>query len=206
MKLVSTPRIELLRGLATEILHNYGRGRTVVAIDGSDGSGRADFADDLAEVFEEREHPAFRASLRYFQRSRAEQDRFGPESAERLYRHGYDYSALRRVLIEPFRMGGSTGFVTQAFDPDRDAWIEPTWLTAPADVVLIVDGDFINRRELRDQWSYSILLEVDAEVDAGAGTEAEQLYLAEVNPRGLASAVIDNTEAAAPRRLFLDNC
>ena len=202
MKLVSTPRIDFLRGLATEILHNYGRGRAVVAIDGTDGSGRADFADDLAEVFDEYEHPVFRASLRYFQRSRAEQTRFGPASTERLYRHGYDYSTLRRVLIEPFRMGGSTGFVTQEFDPDRDAWIEPTWLTAPDDATLIIDGDFINRPELRDLWSYGILLESEA----AFGTEADRLYLAEVNPRGLVSAVIDNTDATTPRRVFLDNC
>ena len=202
MKLVSTPRIDFLRGLATEILHNYGRGRAVVAIDGADGSGRAEFADDLAEVFDEYEHPAFRASLRYFQRSRAEQTRFGPASTDRLYRHGYDYSTLRRVLIEPFRMGGSTGFVTQEFDPDRDAWIEPTWLTAPDDATLIIDGDFINRPELRDLWSYSILLESEAE----PGTEADLLYLAEVNPRGLVSAVIDNTDVTTPRRVFLDNC
>ena len=200
MKLVSTPRIEFLRALATEIMGRYGRGRTIVAIDGPDASGREAVADDLAAVLEERGHPAFRASLRYFQRSRAEQDRFGPETPERQYRFGHDYSALRRVLVEPFRMGGSTGFVTRAFDPDSDAWIEPTWLTAPRDATLIVDGDFVNRRELRDLWSYSVLL------DGEAGTEADRLYRAENRPREHASAIIDNTDAARPRRVFFDSC
>lgn len=200
MRLVSTPRTEFLRALATEIMGNYGRGRTIVAIDGTDASGRESFADDLAAVLREREHPAFRASLRYFRRSRAEQDRFGPESLERHYRFGHDYSALRRVLVEPFRMGGSTGFVTQVFDPDSDAWIEPTWQTAPDDATLIVDGEFANRRELRELWSYSVLLDGEAE------SEADRLYLAEDRPREQASAVIDNTDAASPRRVFLDSC
>ncbi|MFT2817840.1 hypothetical protein [Leifsonia sp. A12D58] len=200
MKLVSTPRIEFLRALSTEILHNYGRGRSIVAVDGAAGSGRTAFADDLAEVFEEREHPVFRASMTYFQRSREEQDRFGEASAERTYRYGHDYATFRRVLTEPFRMGVTTSFVTQTFDPDRDTWIEPTWQTAPLDATLIVDGDFMLRRELRDLWAYSI------RVDSGAETEADELYLTEVNPEAIANALVDNSNPASPRRLFRDSC
>lgn len=200
MKLMTTPRIELLRGLATEILHNYARGRTIVAVDGTEGSSRAAFADDLAAVLEENEHPVFRASLRYFQRSEAEQAKFGPETPERIYRHRDDYSALDRVLVGPFRMGGSTGFVTRVFDPERDAWIEPTWLTAPADAILVIDGDFILRPELRGHWLYSVLL------DGGTETPADEIYQAEVQPSRFASAVIDNTDAANPQRRFFDSC
>lgn len=219
MELISTPRVEFLRGLVGEILGHYRRGRTIVAIDGLSGlsgiaaSGRAAFADDLAKTFEEREHPAFRASLRNFQRSRADQERFGPDTPERRYRHGHDYSALRRVLIEPFRLDGSAGFVTEVYDPDRDAWIEPTWRTAAADAVLIVDGDFLNRPELRGLWSYSILLEAPAAADAerfdapdAAATDADALYRAEAHPREQASALVDVTDPAAPSRLFLDSC
>src|SRR3954466_2967783 len=110
MELVTTPRIRFLRDLAGEILHNYGRGRTIVAIDGPVRSGKTEFGDDLAAVFTERGHPVFRASLEQFHRSRAEQDAFGPDPPDRYYGYGFDYSLLRRVLIEPFRMAGSTGF------------------------------------------------------------------------------------------------
>ncbi|MCU1408241.1 MAG: hypothetical protein JWM23_321 [Microbacteriaceae bacterium] len=200
MKLVTSPRIEFLRGLSTEILHNYGRGRTIVAVDGTDGSGRETFADDLAAVLEERDHPAFRASLRYFQRPRAEQDKFGPETAERIYRHRDDYSVLKRVLLEPFHMGGSTGFVTRQFDPDSETWIQPTWLTAAPDATLVIDGDFLLRPELRSHWSFTVLLE------GGPETPADELYQAEVRPNPLASAVVDNTDAANPQRRFFDSC
>jgi hypothetical protein len=200
MKLVTSPRIEFLRGLTTEILHNYGRGRTIVAVDGTDGSGRETFADDLAAVLEERDHPAFRASLRYFQRPRAEQDKFGPETPERIYRHRDDYSVLKRVLVEPFRMGGSTGFVTRQFDPDSDTWIQPTWLTAAPDATLVIDGDFLLRPELRSHWSFTVLL------DGGSETPADELYQAVVRPNRLASAVVDNTDAANPQRRFFDSC
>ena len=200
MKLVSTPRIDFLRVLSAEILHNYGRGRTIVAIDGTDAAARAAFADDLTAVFREDERHVFRASLRYFQHSRAEQQRLAPDTPERPYLVGYDYSALRRVLVEPFRLGGSTGFVTEEFDPDRDAWIQPTWQTAPADAILIVDGDYINRPELHGLWLYSVLLE------GAPGSESSARYLAEVHPRDIVSAVVDSTDPQALRRVLTDRC
>ncbi|TFB72646.1 hypothetical protein E3O06_10020 [Cryobacterium glaciale] len=200
MKLVSTPRIDFLRVLAAEILHNYGRGRTIIAIDGTDAAARAAFADDLAAVFREDERHVFRASLRYFQHSRAEQQRLAPDTPERMYLVGYDYSALRRVLVEPFRMGGSTGFVTEEFDPDRDTWIQPTWQTAPADAILIIDGDYINRPELHGLWLYSVLLE------GAPASEAQAHYLAEVHPRDVVSAVVDTTNREAPLRVLTDRC
>ena len=200
MKLVSTPRTDFLRALAAEIVHNYGRGRTIIAIDGTDASGRVAFADDLAAVFREQDRHVFRASLRNFQLSRAAQERLAPDSPERLYRVGYDYSALRRVLVEPFRLGGSTGFVTEEFDPDRDSWIEPTWQTAPADTTLIIDGNYINRPELHGLWLYSVLLESEPE------SESDRLYLADTHPREVATSVIDNTQAELPQRVFSDSC
>jgi len=201
MRLPSTPRVEFLRALADEILHNYGRGRAIVAVDGPDESGRSRFADDLAVVLrEDEERTVFRASLDLFQRSSAEKNRFGPASAEREYRYGYDYSALRRVLLEPFRMDGSAGFVTAHFDAERDAWIEPTWLTAPADAILVIDGRFIHRPELHGEWSFSMVLECEPQ------GEADRLYLAEVSPRGRADAVVDNAVPAAPKRQFVDSC
>lgn len=200
MKLVSTPRIDFLRILAAEILHNYGRGRTIIAIDGTDAAARTAFADDLAAVFREDEKHVFRASLRYFQHSRAEQQRLAPDTTERQYLVGYDYSALRRVLVEPFRLGGSTGFVTEEFDPDRDTWIQPTWQTAPADAILIIDGDCINRPELHGLWLYSVLLE------GAPVNESQARYLAEVHPRDVVSAVVDTTNGEAPSRVLTDRC
>ena len=163
-------------------------------------AARTAFADDLAAVFREDEKHVFRASLRYFQHSRAEQQRLAPDTTERQYLVGYDYSALRRVLVEPFRLGGSTGFVTEEFDPDRDTWIQPTWQTAPADASLIIDGDYINRPELHGLWLYSVLLE------GAPVNESQARYLAEVHPRDVVSAVVDTTNGEAPSRVLTDRC
>jgi uridine kinase len=218
MQLSSTPRIEFLRNLVTEIAHNYGRGRVMVAVDGNDAdggnassgdatdgragsAGTASFADDLASVFREAGHTAFRASIRDFHRSHAERATRGDESPESYYRDAFDYRTLRRVLIDPFRMAGSTGFQTSAFDDRRDAPTQSRWLTAPADAVLIIDGVFLNRPELRDLWNFSILLE-----DPNIPGRVLEPYFADADPRGSASAIVDNSAPDVPRRIFADSC
>ncbi|GAA4376243.1 hypothetical protein [Agromyces bauzanensis] len=200
MELVTTPRVTFLRGLADEILQHYGRGRMIVAIDGPLRSGKTRFADDLAAVLRERGHRVFRASMEGFHRSREAQGDFGEDTPARYYRYGFDESALRRVLVEPFRMGGSTAFVTSVFDPSRDAWVEPKWLTGPADAILAIDGRFLLRPRLSDLWDFRIAL------DGEPVDPADVLAYAESDPRLVASAVVDDREPEHPRRRFFDSC
>ncbi len=195
MELVTTPRVAFLRSLVDEILAHYGRGRMIVAVDGPLQSGKTGFADDLAAVLRERGHAVFRASMERFHRSRAAQAEFGDDTPSRYYRYGFDESALRRVLVEPFRMGGSTAFVTAVFDPARDAWIEPKWLTGPVDAILVIDGRFVLRERLANLWDYRIALDGEPE-DA-----ADAIAYREHDPRVVASAVVDNSDPGHPRRV-----
>ncbi len=225
MNLAPGPRRDLVRALASEILHNYGHGRTLVAVDGADGSGTKQFADDLAELFRFFGHAAFRASINDFYRTWSERDGHGRDTGASYYHDTIDYSLLRRVLIDPYRMGGSTGFVTAGFDRMSNTGFEPTWESGPPDAVLIVDGVFLNRPEMRGLWHYSLLLQVPDEVafarlDAaspGDGSapaavsnaalrEAQELYVAESSPEAAATALIDNSDPRHPRRVFADSC
>ena len=208
-------RKDTIAALADEILHNYGRGRVVVAIDGPDGAGTTDFADDVATALRSAGHSAFRASVTDFQRPRAEREARGAHSGEGYYRDSFDYSVLRRVLVEPFRLGGSAAFVTAAFDATRDAQVEPKWLTGPDDAILLIDGVFLNRPELAGLWNYSVWVDVTHEHVAGPGSseaevarqnEAQAIYRKEVGPRTRATAIVDNTDINHPRRSFADSC
>jgi uridine kinase len=210
---------DVLDSLADEFLHNYGKGRTMLAVDGVDGAGTRQFADDLAARLGRGGHAVFRASIADFQRPREERDARGADSAEGYYRDSFAYDVFRRVLVEPFRMGGSTGFVTAAFDAARDTQIEMDWQTGPQDATLIVDGVFLNRKELRGLWNFSIWLEVGDELaharlfeQVGAAAEnpryagAQELYRAEAAPRTAATAIVDNSDLNHPRRVFADSC
>lgn len=222
MQLATTPRTAFLRDLRAEIVHNYPGGRVIVAIDGAEGSGTAEFADDLAAVYREAGTSTARASMRDFHLPRQRRHPGGRGDAGDYYERSFDYETLRRALIDPFRLGGSTGFQTRAFDARRDAPVVSEWQTGPADMVLVVDGPFLLRPEVRGAWHFSVLLDVPltdvyARLSSSQGRDPDpeapsnaryvggwRRYGTEVEPQYLASAVVDLTDPAHPHRHFPD--
>jgi uridine kinase len=208
-----TPRTAFMDALAAEITHNYGRGRRVVAVDGV--ADTTVFADDLGVALREAGHPVIRASLADFLLPRASREQRGADSPEGFYDDRFDYATFQRVLVHPFRMGGSAGFVTASFDASRDRPLEPRWKTAPADAVLLIDGPFLQRPELRGIANFVVYLEPGAGAGAGAGTAtgpgagatgANALYQAAVGPRAKSDAIVQVTDGELPKRVFADRC
>jgi uridine kinase len=221
MRLPVTPTTTLWRDLRDRVRRHNAGGRVIVAVDGLDGAGKTVFADGLAQVFAETGDAVFRAGIDGFHRPRSERHVRGRRSPEGFYRDSYDYATFRRVLIDPFLDGaqtaGTTGFQLAAFDVVRDAPVESQWVTAPLDAVLIVDGIFLHRPELRDLWDFSLWLDVPfaisyARLAARDGTDpdpeavsnaryrlGQELYLSEARPQEAASVIVDNTDLAHPR-------
>lgn len=216
----TTPVTSVLRGLRDEVRQHYRAGRLVLAVDGIDAVGNAAFADAFAEVLAEDGSTVYRASMEGFQRPRAERYARGQDSPEGCYRDSYDYATFQRVLVDPFRTGGSTGFQLSAFDAARDVPVEAQWTTAPRDAVLLVDGVFLLRPELRRLWNWSLWLEVtpaaafaraggDPDPDAPGNARlrgGHALYVREAQPQRAASATVENSDAAHPVRIFGDYC
>lgn len=176
-------------------------GRALVAVDGVDGAGKTTFADALAPLIA---RPVVRASVDGFHHPARERHARGRESGEGFYRDSYDYEALRRDLLDPFRDGAP--FRRAVFDWRTDSPVETQPLTAPDDAVLVLDGIFLHRPELRSYWTFSIFLRVSeatsiARCAARDGAEAaanpryvhgQRLYLAECDPERRATRVVDN--------------
>lgn len=222
MRLPITPASTLQRALRDEVVARFPAGRVLIGVDGRDGAGKTVFADALASVFRETGRAVFRASLDDFHRPRTERYARGRTSPEGHYRDSYDYATFRRVLVDPFLGGGDVedaGFQLRAFDLHRDAPTEAEWQTGPRDGYLIVDGLFLNRPQLRDVWHWTVFLDVspaiaaarmagrdgtDPDPDAASNTRYRggfDLYVRESDPRTAASAVVDNTDPAAPARV-----
>jgi uridine kinase len=190
MMLPPTPRVLALREIVAEVRALAPRGRVIVAVDG--GGGTAAFADDLAAVFREAGSDTHRASVRDFHRSRADRTLLGPETSTGFYRDAFDYVTLRRVLIDPFRMAGSAGFQTAAFDEARDVPLASRWETAGPDAVLVIDGEFLLRPELRREWNASVLL---------VNAPERAIYAEEARPREVATILVDESDPSAPVRV-----
>ena len=204
-------RRDTIRALAEELLQNYAHGRVIVAVDGVDPAVTGPFADDLAVELRALEHDTFRASMGDFLYPRVRRDARGADSAVGRYEDAYDYSAFRRVLLGPFRLAGSTGFSTAFFDAKRDVPFESKWETGPADAVLVVDGEFLLRPELKGIWNFSVRLdsfleEVEEAEEQPRDAGAEALYEREAGPRTAASAIVNVSDPDHPRRVFADSC
>ena len=164
--------------------------RVTVAIDGPDAAGKTTLAGSLAHHLVGH---VVRTSADAFLLPADVRYRRGALSPEGCYRDSYDYDRFRREVLDPFSGGG-----------------------APA--VLVVDGVFLLRPELRDRWTLSVHLDVSpaetlrrAKVrDAGLLGDsleqrylerylpAQELYRAEADPLGNADVVIGYDDPSAP--------
>ena len=164
--------------------------------------------------------PVIRASVDDFHRPSADRHRRGPLSAEGYYRDAVDCAAVRRELLDPLGPGGGGRYRTAVYDLAAERPVRPPARQAPADAVLLVDGVFLLRRELRDGWDLSVYLDVpEAETlrraltrDADRFGSAEDvrhryttrylpgqaLYRAAERPREAADVVLDMTDPATP--------
>jgi uridine kinase len=210
-------RQEILHTVAAAILRLPTSDVVRVGIDGVDGAGKSMFGDELAQVLAAADRRLIRASVDAFHNPRAIRYRLGRHSPEGYFRDSYDYEQLKALLLDPLSPGGNGRYRTAAFDHRTDQpVIVPEAPAAPGDI-LVFDGIFLHRPELRGYWDYSIFLEVGVAVSMARcaqrdGTspdpqapgnrryvEGQQLYLRECQPWQYATVVINNETLESPR-------
>jgi hypothetical protein len=186
MPLYRASRAEVLSSLADEFLHNYGRGRAFLAVDGGPLADPVAFARDLADVL--RAGGAYVAAAADFAAADGTTDA----------------ALLADALVRPFRRPG-TAFAPQ---PDGDPVTD-----APDAAVLLVAGDALQTASLRGLWNSVVYLLLPDEPlatsggdAASAAQEAHARYIREVNPRRAAAMIVDVTDPELPRRVFADSC
>ena len=132
----------------------------------------------------------------------------GRHSPEGFYRDSYDYATLTRVLLDPLSPGGSGRFRRAIFDVDADVVVDSPEEQAAPGSILLFDGIFLHRPELRGYWDFSIFLHVEwarnhrvrhhPEQASRRYSEGQANYLRECRPHERASVVIDNDDLARP--------
>lgn len=212
-------RQELLHTIATQILElpsNHGLRVARVAVDGVDGAGKTTFADELAHVLQQFGRPTIRASVDAFHNPKAIRYRLGKTSPEGFFYDSYNYAALKQVLLDPLSPGGSGRFRSAFFDHRTDSPVASPPQQARPGSILVFDGIFLHRPELRDYWDFSIFLRVAFEVSYARMArrdqsspdpyavenrrylEGQRLYLRECQPERYASRVVNNDDLESP--------
>lgn len=212
---VTDPAAALARELARIVDELAHAGRAMVAFDGPDAAGKTWLADRVAAAASVR---TCRASTDGFHAPRAVRQRRGRLSAEGYYRDSFDYVALEQRLLTPFHEGAAA-VETAIFDYRTDEPVSRPALIEPR-IVLLIDGVFLLRPQLRDWWTLAVYLHVSEQesIDrahrrdlALFGSEAavaeryerrylpgQALYRAEAAPHDAAHIVIDNEDPASP--------
>jgi len=209
-------RVALLEALAVKIAGVHRPHPLRVAIDGVDGVGKTCFADELVPPLERRGFPVIRASVDDFHNPRAARYRLGKSSPEGYFLDSFNYEALTTHLLVPLGPGGSLQYQCAVFDYRTDSPVSPPLETAPDNAIMLFDGIFLHRPELRSHWDFSIFLDAPftataprvAHRDGGTPAlgapenlryiEGQKLYLRRCEPTRVATVVINNENLTSP--------
>ena len=152
-----------------------------IAVDGQTASGKTTLADELAAVLTARGETVIRTSIDGFHRPKAERYARGRYSAEGYYFDARALPAIKALLLSPLGPGGDRRYRTASFDLERDLPIEQEPMLAPANAILIVDGTFLQRPELRSQWELAIFVETSEGLSDQRGIARDQERLGGVD-------------------------
>jgi uridine kinase len=191
-----------------------------VAIDGVDAAGKTTLADELVEPLGRRGRPVVRASLDAFHNPAAIRYRRS-DAGESYYRDSFDHAGLVAALLGPLGPGGSRRYRRAIFDYRVDEAVHAPLEEAPPDAVLLFDGVFLLRPELRGHWDLSVFVHAPFDVTLERAlvrdrelfgsddavreryrtryVPGQRLYLREAEPERRASLVLENGDPARPR-------
>lgn len=190
--------------------------RILVALDGFDGVGKSHLAAELADLARIREsRPLVCASIDGFHRPKAERSAAG-SGPEGFYFGSYRYDAFHHHVVDPLRSHGS---ITPAiWDVARDRPVDAAQIVVPPGGIVLVDGIFLQRPELRRVWDATVWVHAPIEISVPRGNArfpgshdpdpeaasneryvgGQRLYLAEARPEERATWILDNTRLDQP--------
>ena len=195
-----------------------------VGVSGITASGKTTFANELAEEVKKRGVPVTRASIDDFHNPRAIRYTQGKESARGYYEDAHDYSAFKERLLKPLGPNGNLQYETISHNLITDIPVQNAPLVAPPNMVLIVDGTFLLKKDIEPLFDYKIFVDTDFEIARKRGAKREmeffgnheeaekmflnryhaacKMYIDEHNPKERADVVFQNSDLENPEVIF----
>ncbi|MBJ8105702.1 MULTISPECIES: AAA family ATPase [Bacillus cereus group] len=195
-----------------------------VGVSGITASGKTTFANELAEEMKNRGVKATRASIDDFHNPRVIRYAQGKESARGYYEDAHDYTSFKERLLEPLGPNGNLQYETISHNLITDMPVHNTPLVAPPNMVLIVDGTFLLKKEIEYLFDYKIFVDTNFEIARKRGAEREteafgsyeeaeemfinryhaacKMYIDEHNPKECANVIFQNSNFDDPVVVF----
>ncbi|PEA95834.1 uridine kinase [Bacillus cereus] len=197
---------------------------TRVGVSGITASGKTTFANELAEEIKKRGLPVTRASIDDFHNPRVIRYAKGKESARGYYEDAHDYTAFKERLLSPLGPNGNLQYETISHNLKTDIPVHNEPLMAQPNMVLIVDGTFLLKKDVAYLFDYKIFVDTNFEIARKRGAKREteafgsyeeaekmflnryhaacKMYIDEHNPKELADVLFENSKFDDPVVLF----
>ncbi|ABK86020.1 uridine kinase [Bacillus thuringiensis str. Al Hakam] len=217
-------RKQSIKEIANHILTLNVTHPTRVGVSGITASGKTTFANELAEEIKKRGLPVTRASIDDFHNPKVIRYTQGKESARGYYEDAHDYTAFKERLLKPLGPNGNLQYETISHNLKTDIPVHNEPLMAQPNMVLIVDGTFLLKKDVEHLFDYKIFVDTDFEIARKRGAKREteafgsyeeaekmflsryhaacKMYIDEHNPKECADVVFQNTDLANPEVIF----
>lgn len=191
-----------------------------VGVSGITASGKTTLANELAAELQCRQRDVIRTSIDYFHNPRHIRYRQGKESAIGYYEDAHDYESFKNKLLIPLGPNGSLYYQTMSLDLAQDVNVDSKIQIATKDMIVIIDGTFLLKRELQDFYDFKIYVDTDFAIARNRGAQREalafggyekaeamflnryhaasQLYVEEHAPKHCADIVVNNNDISNP--------
>ncbi|PEC85423.1 uridine kinase [Bacillus cereus] len=197
---------------------------TRVGVSGITASGKTTFANELAEEIKQRGLPVTRASIDNFHNPKVIRYAQGKESARGYYEDAHDYTAFKERLLKPLGLNGNLQYETISHNLITDIPVYNTPIFAQPNMVLIVDGTFLLKKDIEYLFDYKIFVDTDFEIARKRGAKREteafgsyeeaekmflsryhaacKMYIDEHNPKECADVIFQNSDLGNPEVIF----
>ncbi|MFP3413707.1 AAA family ATPase [Bacillus sp. SIMBA_074] len=195
-----------------------------VGVNGITASGKTTFANELAEEMKNRGVQVIRTSIDDFHNPRVIRYAQGKESARGYYEDAHDYTAFKERLLKPLGPNGNLQYETISHNLITDIPVHNEPLVASPNMVLIVGGTFLLKKEVEHLFDYKIFVDTDFEIARKRGAKREteafgsyeeaekmflnryhaacKMYIDEHNPKECADVVFSNSDFENPEVVF----
>lgn len=189
---------------------------TLIAVDGVDGAGKSTFAKEFFKYLQGKKTHVLYSSVDYFHNSRIVRHSTEMKTSQAYFSNSFNYAALKKELLDPLKNSTRDYCVTQYFDHRNDSRVKENKVKILPDTVLVFEGIFSNRDELKDYWDFSIFLDVTFDesykrmaVRDGCPADphdlkneryyqGQKIYFDSCDPKKRASVVINNNKFDQP--------
>ncbi|MCQ6567738.1 AAA family ATPase [Bacillus mycoides] len=191
-----------------------------VGVNGITASGKTTFANELAEEMKNRGVQVIRTSIDDFHNPRVIRYAQGKESARGDYEDAHDYTSFKERLLKPLGPNGNLQYETISHNLITDIPVH----NKPPNMVLIVDGTFLLKKEIEYLFDYKIFVDTDFEIARKRGANREtkafgsyeeaekmfinryhaacKMYIDEHNPKECANVIFQNSNFDDPVVVF----